>query len=129
MVNKVEKLTNINNYLLNKKHFENVTFKGYRKPTRHEQEMLFAWVEQYCLLTSRLDKYNIVYDLNEVFVTDNHMFCSVVEFIIFCFDILQNTEFYNKRTQFLLEHFQKLTGEIDSLINKIENNEVNLEGE
>lgn len=110
----------VNNYDLNKKHFENLQFKGKRKLPRHEQEMLIAWVDKFCRLTSRVDYLGLIFDLNETYINEDNYFLTYVEFITFCFDIVENVIFYNKRVEYLLKKYLQLEKEIESIKNKMD---------
>lgn len=110
----------IDNYKLNKSYFENIKFSGFRPPTQIEKSILHDWIEQFCKLTARLDKYNLIYDLKETFINDNIYFCSLVDFIKYCFDITIWPEFFEKRVDFLLTQFLKVEKEINKIIEKKE---------
>lgn len=113
----------VNNYLLNKKHFEHLKFRNAINSEyfNYYKKFVKQYLNKSLILVNKLNFYNVVFDLNEFYIETNNIHISYADLFKFYFDYFEKESFLHSRILSLLFAYEKLEKEIERIIKNKEN--------
>lgn len=106
----------VNNYQLNSNYLNLNYFY------QHKKELFFV-INEILNETNKLNDYNILFDLNEWFISENNYFVSLIDYINSCKFVNNKLYFDKLRLEILSNQLVKIKKEIAKIIEKKEMSE------